>query len=427
MKPAIFSIVVFLVFEFFFVATAFGTRVMVGQIDTSELHHSTGDFFNENEIKNWLKTYSEEGYHRTGSRADKQNAIWIKKQLANHGYQVNLEPVAFDKAESTNAKVIFKTVVKRILLGMSLLNTESTETMGIKGHFGEAIDANQIPVIYYYVMLPSKKFPEQFLKKNHRRLTQLLHSKKYPGIIVITQGNRAGLAPFNINIQNQYATPVVLVSSYFGSLLERQVKINRAVKLISTIKRQQATAYNVIATLPGKDPTLKPLIFMVSRSAWWNSAAGRGTGVIAWLAIAEKLAQTQPLRPIILVALTGSEIGHLGYDRYIQQHPEVLRHAHAWIYIGENIAANPSPEYYIKTNRMNLFRLTENVFLNNHLTNAVIEKRSDFNLPVPALSVIGMSNGCYHLECDKWPRSVNVVSEMKFIQTLNQIVQQLAN
>lgn len=381
--------------------------------------------FNINVVRELIQFYSQQGNQRTGSTADKNTLTWMEKILKNEGYKVTFQSFPFLQTFQSKATLTFKTLDYRTLEGMTLFNSEGTDSNGLTAQFGEPDEAGYIPVFHYFVMLPHENLSSEFIQKNHQKLDKLLASNQYPAVVVVTQGNKRGLAPFNINLHNSYHIPIVLISSSFGNLLEMEAKINKRVRIIAKNKRKESTGYNLIASLKGQNPKAKPLIIMVSRNTWWRGSAERGTGIAAWLAVAKKLSLIHPKRSVIMVALGGSELGHLGYRQFLHEYHSLIKTAYAWIYIGANIAGQPPSSLYIKTNDRKLYQLTRNVLIMHHFTDVILAKKSFHDSKTPAISFIGRSNECYHLRCDKWPTTVSIDNEMLFIKTLGGIAKRL--
>src|SRR5215471_15589514 len=51
------------------------------------------------------------------------------------------------------------------------------------------------------------------------------------------------------------------------------------------------------------------------------------------------LAAATPARDCLFVALSGHELGYLGIEPYIKRRPDLVKHAHAWIFFGSDIGS----------------------------------------------------------------------------------------
>src|SRR6267142_417857 len=107
--------------------------------------------------------------------------------------------------------------------------------------------------------------------------------------------------------------------------------------------RSAAQAFNVTAKISGSNPKLAPLVFMAPRSAWWQCISEQGCRVACWLEIIRALAASKPARDCLFVAFSGHELGVLGTAAYIERRPDLIRRAHAWIFLGSSIGAPRQP------------------------------------------------------------------------------------
>lgn len=388
------------------------------------------------ELTHYIKTYARQGHHRTGSKVDHQSAEWMKSILENHHIKVGLETFSLLRPVAGKARLVLENKPKpRILFGMPMLNSSDTGDVGLSSRLGNVGEMGIIPVFNMYVLLPTKTISGKLILENRAEFHRMLRSRKYPAIIVATHGGKSGLAPFNLSLRHHYQTPVILVSSAFSNLLEMKAKMEAGIRVITNIKRERANASNVIAKIPGSNPKLKPLVVLTPRSAWWNAAAERGTAIAAWLTLAKRIKQIHPQRTVYFVALTGHELGYMGLKHFITTHPKLVSSAKAWVEIGANIAAAPTAHYYVQASSHRLQRLAEQAFHANHINNAIMVR--PHHKPIGAISVldkhngqyiafVGYSNDCYHLNCDTWPKAVNMGGELRFTQALIQIVKKLS-
>src|SRR5690606_19856379 len=92
----------------------------------------------------------------------------------------------------------------------------------------------------------------------------------------------------------------------------------------------------------GRQPTLAPVVVITPRSGWWRCTSERGGGIAVWLEAIRELTLHPPLRPVLFTANTGHELGHLGFNSFIEAQPQLVRDAFAWVHLGANFAARDS-------------------------------------------------------------------------------------
>lgn len=108
------------------------------------------------------------------------------------------------------------------------------------------------------------------------------------------------------------------------------------VRVHAAYERHEVTSQNVVALLPGSDPTLaKQYVVLtahldhlgvgapVAGDSIYNGAMDNASGVSALIEVARGLAQHRPRRSVLFVIVTGEEKGLLG-SYYWTKHPTVL-------------------------------------------------------------------------------------------------------
>jgi len=396
-------------------------RIHARHPDTDVNHHPS--VITSHQLDGFIQAYSQRGRHRTGSEVAKRDATWLRGILQDNGYKVSVENYAFTRVVAPDAKVILKLLNKRVLLGMPLYNAKPIKRGGTWGRLGAVNSGGSVALFHLYVTLPTNTITQSMIRANHQDFRKLLSSAHNKVVIAITQGASTGLAPIDVNLNEHYNVPVILLSNSHGNLLEMQAKINKKVKIIAPLRYQPAMSSNLMAIRRGSDPQLRPILVLVSRNAWYEAAAGQGTGLAAWLATAVAQSAKHPKRSVIFVALSGNELGHLGYAKFMRQHADLIKQAKVAIYVGGNIAAGSRPHYVVKVTSPSLRNLVSSIFSSAHIQNAFYSHfNSKLGKTVSVISINGMRNPCYHLTCDTWPTNVNIQAEVDFARALNQMV-----
>ena len=387
------------------------------------------------QIDDYIKLFATQGMHRSGSKIDKRTALILKRHLRQAGLKVSLEPFTFKRPISRGAMLSMKVdkINSRMMPGMPLLNSRPTGG-NIRGLLGFVGEDGKIPVIHIYVTPGSAN--AKLRAVSLKRFKDAVASGRYPAVIGVTQGGYAGLVPLMIDLKKHYKTPAVLLSSALGNFVEIYAEINNPITFRTQIRYETAKAYNIIATVPGRDPKLKPLIVVTARSAWWYAAAERGTGVAAWLAVAKQIASIHPKRTVVFVSTTGQEYYLLGLKRFIKEHPSLANNAYGWIYIGANVGTKPSPHYIIQGSTRKIRRLVNRAFEDNGLVRirwvdaspVLVRPLSNFfGKSNQSVIIAATNNRCVRMTCDKWPSAVNIEATLSFAKALDKIVRKLSS
>jgi hypothetical protein len=154
---------------------------------------------------------------------------------------------------------------------------------------------------------------------------------------------------------------------------------------------------------------------MAPRSGWWQCASEQGSRLACWLEVLRVLVSAKPARDCFFVALSGHELGFLGIDPYIKRRPNLVKHAHAWIFFGSDIGA---PQ------QANLIHASDDAL--EHWTVAAMEKEGllvnakalqDSSARGEAGTVqrggarfvtVASGSEVYHNVADRWPEAIDV-------------------
>jgi len=96
-------------------------------------------------------------------------------------------------------------------------------------------------------------------------------------------------------------------------------------------------AWNVTATL--KRGGAKTLVISTPRSGWFGCVGERGSGLAAWLLLAEWAAKARLPVDLALVATSGHEYEYAGGEQFIQHLAPKPADTALWVHVGANVAA----------------------------------------------------------------------------------------
>lgn len=364
-----------------------------------------------NQIAQYVKQYSQQGSHITGSHVDKVTAVWMEGILKRQGYEVKLAPVAIKKVTLKNNIIKLD---KKIIHGFPVYDGNFTKQNGISGKLGLPGTDADIVVL---------EMPVSVKYDGNKLFTQLRYGKKYRAIVALTQGNKPGLALIdNENYPLQKGLPILQVSNVNNATLMQLAKEQARATFIAYNTIANSTAYNVIATLPGKNEHASPVLFTVPRSAWTPAAEEHGTAVACWLAMANVFSKTKPEHPLIFIAFTGHEIGYLGFNQLMKDEPSYFKRSSAWFHFGTNIGS--SPPLTLGSNTTSYAKLAQKVAADNmtdlHMIDSMYGEPQNaiqtFKLMMPIFSIFTENNSYFHMNQDRWQnvKSSNVAHNCEF-------------
>jgi hypothetical protein len=277
-----------------------------------------------------IRTYEEQGFHRTGTAVDQISADW----LANEVRQIGLEPMREDFSLSRVDPVNSSLVVNELKIeGLPFFDGAFTNSEGIAGLLGNLNSDASIGL----TEIPPNAAEADALGDARRQ-------NRYQAIVVITRGARPGFCPSNAeSFLRPFGPPVLQVASDEAPFLTDCARRGSKALLTAHVERAQAQAFNVITVVSGTNKNIAPLVVMTPRSGWWRCTSERGGGLACWLEIMRATRDAKPIRDILFVASSGHEIGHRGIDTFIQHRPGLVPAAKAWIHLGANIGAAQGP------------------------------------------------------------------------------------
>jgi len=282
-----------------------------------------------------IRAYEQQGIHRTATEVDRISGDWLASQIRLIGLTPTLEPFTISRVDPITASLI---VDGRRIDGVPLFDGGFTDVAGVSGHLGPLASDAPIGLIE---IAPNSA--------GAGPLVEARRQNRHRAIVAVTRGGRPGLCPSNAeSFQHPFGPPVLQVSSEEAAFLTGLARQGSEVTLIAHVKRTPAEAFNIIASIPGTNRELPPLVIMTPRSGWWTCASERGGGIACWLELMRALRETtargwKPARDVLFVASSGHELGQLGIEIYVERRPDLIKHGRAWIHFGANIGAAQDP------------------------------------------------------------------------------------
>ena len=289
----------------------------------------------EQRIAAAIQAYDAQGNHRTGTDVDRASAEWLASEMRRSGAEPLLEPFTFSRIDPQSC---YLRVAGRRLDSLPLFDAGFTGPEGVHGRLGYLGSDAEIALI--------ESEPPSFRDPGIEQRGQVQEARhsQHKAIVVLTRGPRPGL--FLINARGYtkpFGPPMLQISSTESVWLKEQAERHAEATLVAEVRRTTAQAYNVTAKITGTNAVQAPLVFMVPRSGWWQCASEQGSRLACWLEVIRALAAAKPARDCYFAAFSGHEVGFLGVDPYTKRLPDLIRHAHAWIFFGSDIGAPRQP------------------------------------------------------------------------------------
>jgi hypothetical protein len=308
-------------------------------------------------IGNIIRTYEGQGIHRTGTEVDRISGDWLASQIRLIGLTPAQEAFTIARIDPIGASLIARLSNDgRRIGGVPLFDGGFTDASGVSGRLGPLASDAPIGLIE---IAPNTA--------GAGPLAEARRQNRHRAIVAVTRGGRPGLCPSNAeSFLHPFGPPVLQVSSEeAGSLTDltgRSSNGGSEVTLIAHAKRTPSEVFNIIASIPGTNRELPPLVIMTPRSGWWTCASERGGGIACWLELMRALREAtapgwKPARDVLFVASSGHELGQLGIEIYSERRPDLIKHSRAWIHFGANVGAAQEPGNTIQASDDEMERL----------------------------------------------------------------------
>ncbi|MBV7335821.1 hypothetical protein KFU94_47795 [Chloroflexi bacterium TSY] len=382
-----------------------------------------------NSIEEYIRGWDAIFDHRTGTDGDHETAAWLTDTIWSIGAEPHLDAFSFPRRVLRECAV---RVENQTAEGVPLFDGGTTTEKDISAALtllaGDvaAEKRNGIGVTSFSPI--SGHSPTHRLHK--------ARTKQYQAIVAYgaADGIVPGLALLNApRYMDPYGPPVLQISTEHGKWLEAAAFDNALAHLVSHVTIEQTHASNVQTKIAGRDPTLAPLVIMTPCSAWWTCTAERAGGIALWLECIRHFADRKGDRDVIFTANTGHELGHIGLTHYLDQQPNLVREAHAWIHLGANFAAVDSNIRYQAS--ADLMQLGLDAFVAKDVTPKTITPVGTqplgeaYNIHDGGgryLSLLG-DNRWFHHPDDRWPETIDLGRTEKLNRAMLKIVTALAS
>jgi hypothetical protein len=345
-----------------------------------------------NRAAGWLRAWDAQGLHRTGTDGDETGAAWLEREATLLGAEVTSEAFTLDRIDPVMSCL---DVDGKRIDAVPVFDAPPTGPDGVNGTLGPAGGNAAIGV--------AELSPQSVYSGEYRALR---HNAAHRALVIVCQGAHPGLGLLNAEqFRAPYGAPAIHVAA---------AATGTRARLIAHYRRTPASVRNIVVTIPGRDRARPPVVVMTPRSAWWQSTAERGGGLVCWLESLRALRAAPPAMDVALTANSGHELGHLGLDDFAVRRPGWDRDA-LWLHWGANIGADGG-------------RLTV-MSASDDLRTSAARELTAAGQPPDALApttqtpsgetrdihraggryvtLVG-SNPWFHLPQDRWPHSVDV-------------------
>lgn len=376
-------------------------------------------------IKQDIQSWDAIADHRTGTEGASRTSAWLAAEVSDCGFEPKIDWFPFKRRVLRECFVEVGKHRADHAEGVPLFDGGYTDEEGVSGVLGSLVSKAVIGLTEFS---PTPRA--------NAALEAARQNSKFAAIIAVARGEgvRPGLSLLNADAYlNPYGPPVLQVATKHRDWLQTARDDGTRVKLVAHVTLDATRASNVQVTIPGSNEALAPLVIMTPLSAWWTCTSERAGGITIWLECIRFFAANKPDRNLIFTANTGHELGHVGLDHYLVQHPTLIRDARAWIHLGANFAAkNGRIRFQASNDRLQAQGL--GALENQNIAIADVtplgqrpygEARNIYDGDGQYISLLG-GNSLFHHPDDRWPEAVDLDKTLQVTKAMLDVVIQLA-
>jgi hypothetical protein len=371
-----------------------------------------------------FKTWDDIGEHRTGTAGDLLTADWLADEIRARGAPPVLNAFTFERRVFTDAYV----------------ECDGNRAEGVPcydgGHTQSPIDGPLAPLEHATGIGICDYLPYERSAMT-RPMMEARERGGHAAIVAISVAEPASTNPALLNAESYrtpFGPPVLQVGLKHRPWLVASAQNHRPARISIRQHLQTALGVNVLASIPGKNQRLAPVVVMTPRSSWWHSTSERGGGIAVWLEAIGALTRNATDRPVYFTANTGHELGHLGMEAYLKDRADLVEQAHLWVHLGANFAARGVEIRYQASDaewiKKGLTLLEAERIEPKHITplgtRPFGEARDIFDGGGHFVSLLG-ANPLFHHPDDRWPEAVDLDQAAALTRAMVQLIRDAAS
>ena len=355
--------------------------------------------------------------HRTGTEGDRKTADWLVDAAGGEAASPVLDTFPLARWALRRCTVEIGAVV---VSGVPMFDGAASGPAGVAGPLSSLPTAGGIGL---GAVGPAAGAAANTAFQDARR-------GNAPALVVVAKMNIAvpGLALQNADsFAAPFGPPVLQVATEHEDWLQGAARRGETARVTVDVAKEDALGCNVFACVSGvaeRRGELAPLVVTTPKSSWWTSTAERGGGIAVWLALLRHFARRPPQRDVCFLATSGHELGHLGLEHHLRQHPR-LADARAWLHLGANFAAKGS-RVRLQTSDADLRSLAGGAMAQADALpedetppgqRPGGEARNIYDLHGRYVSLLG-TNAWFHHPDDRWPGTIDVDATARLAQAM---------
>jgi hypothetical protein len=291
--------------------------------------------FSVENLERDIVTYDDFGHHRSGEVGDLATTDWLEDRLTALGYAVTRQSFSIPSYVIDEASLI---VDNKPIAVFPQFPVTFTPPSGLSGrlHSMAKPPENWAGKIAYVDIPDSVRNGTLERPKLFSAIDSAARSGAM-AVIVMVRAKCGTYKALNAPVAlPAWPVPVVLVGENDAAALASVVDTGTTVSLSVTGTSKNLEAFNIIAEIGPTES--RPVVVSTPQSGWFNAAAERGSGIAAFLALAEWATTVKDQR-FMFVANSGHERVNYGAHKFMERFAPRPDETAFWLHIGANVGA----------------------------------------------------------------------------------------
>jgi len=280
-----------------------------------------------------LQKHSELGDKETGGEGDLATAAWIASRLRASGYQIEEQKLPLPYFATTRADLTWEGHKIEVKAQPVVVTTSPA---GLSGKVALIRDPSEAPLAAGKIaalVLPYDKHAALFTSHAATYL-EAAHKVKPAAIVIVPVGPTQEIIGLNTRLKPMGDVPIVIMAPRDLPALIKAAMEEKTLTLTVTGQASQRDTVNVIGR---RNAGKKWLVISTPRTGWFTCVGERGTGMAAFLHLADWAVRRFPDHSIFVVNSGGHELDFAGMHAATPLAPPPESTV-VWMHLGASLA-----------------------------------------------------------------------------------------
>jgi hypothetical protein len=282
----------------------------------------------EMEAARILERYQAFGDKASGGPGDTASGEWLERELKALGYAVArqaIETPAYEGAATLDCGAAHASLIPQAIV-------TPTPPDGVTGPLSLTAGAGAIAL----TVLPHARWSTA--KGEVERRVQAAERAGAKAAVLVTTGPTGEACALNTPVDRPlFGIPAGVLAPREAAPFVAAAARGETATLRMAGRSFHRPAFNVTAQL--ERGAARTLVLSTPRSGWFSCAGERGTGLAAWLLLAQWAANAKLPVDLAVVATSGHDYEYAGGERFIAEVAPRPERTALWVHLGANVAA----------------------------------------------------------------------------------------